>query len=108
MLDRPHPTPAAPSADPFALAKALSGLHFIGGAYVPARSGKSFAVVNPATGEVQAKCPLASKAEVAQAVAHAKAAQPSWAATNPQKRARVMMKFVNLLHRDIQKKRCLV
>ena len=50
MLDRPHPTPAVPSADPFALAKALSGLHFIGGAYVPARSGKSFAVVNPATG----------------------------------------------------------
>ena len=51
MLDRPHPAPEAPTTDPFALAKALSGLHFIGGAYVPARSGKSFAVVNPATGE---------------------------------------------------------
>ena len=25
MLDRPHPTPAAPSADPFALAKAQKG-----------------------------------------------------------------------------------
>ena len=37
MLDRPHPTPAAPSTDPFALAKVLSGFHFIGGGYVPAR-----------------------------------------------------------------------
>jgi hypothetical protein len=35
MLDRPHPTPAAPTNDPFALAKALSGHHFIGGGYVP-------------------------------------------------------------------------
>jgi hypothetical protein len=41
MLDRPHPTPAAPSADPFALAKALSGLHFIGGAYVRAAAKAS-------------------------------------------------------------------
>ena len=37
MLDRPHPTPEAPTTDPFALAKALSGLHFIGGRYVPGR-----------------------------------------------------------------------
>ncbi|MEO1277259.1 MAG: aldehyde dehydrogenase family protein, partial [Pseudomonadota bacterium] len=44
---------------------------------------------NPATGEVQAHVPLASAAEVAAAVENAKAAQPAWAATNPQKRARV-------------------
>ncbi len=50
MLDRPHPTPTAPSLDPFALAKALSGSHFIDGGYVPGRNGKTFAVVNPATG----------------------------------------------------------
>ena len=50
MLDRPHPTPAAPTLDPFALARALSGYHFIGGGYVSARSGKTFAVINPATG----------------------------------------------------------
>ena len=39
MLDRPHPTPVAPCLDPFALATALSGVHFIGGSYTPARSG---------------------------------------------------------------------
>ena len=38
-------------------------------------------VVNPATEEVLAKCPRASKAQLDQAVAAAKAAFPSWAAT---------------------------
>src|SRR3546814_7209236 len=30
-------------------------------------------------------------------------AQPAWAAVNPQRRARVLMKFVELLHRDMDK-----
>ena len=29
--------------------------------------------------------------------------QPEWGAVNPQRRARVMMKFVDLLHRDMDK-----
>ena len=37
MLDRPHPTPEAPTTDPFALAKALSGLTSSAARYVPAR-----------------------------------------------------------------------
>jgi malonate-semialdehyde dehydrogenase (acetylating)/methylmalonate-semialdehyde dehydrogenase len=32
-----------------------------------------------------------------------RAAQPGWAATNPQRRARVMMEFVRLLNRDMDK-----
>jgi malonate-semialdehyde dehydrogenase (acetylating) / methylmalonate-semialdehyde dehydrogenase len=32
------------------------------------------------------------------AVENAKAAQPAWAATNPQRRVRVMMKFLELMH----------
>ena len=40
---------------------------------------------------------------VAAAVENAKAAQPAWAATNPQRRARVMMKFVELVQRDYDK-----
>ena len=46
---------------------------------------------------------LASAAELAAAVEGAKAAQPKWAATNPQRRARVMMRFVELLNRDMDK-----
>ncbi|MXU65879.1 CoA-acylating methylmalonate-semialdehyde dehydrogenase [Oceanomicrobium pacificus] len=77
--------------------------HFIDGKHVKGTSGRFADVFNPATGEVQAKVPLASKAELDAAVASAKAAQPAWARVNPQRRARVMMKFVELLHRDMDK-----
>ena len=46
-----QPAAEAPTLDERALARALSGQHLIGGRFVPARSGKTFAVVNPATGE---------------------------------------------------------
>ncbi len=77
--------------------------HFIGGKHVKGTSGRFSDVFNPATGEVQAKCPLASADEVRAAVENGLAAQPGWAATNPQRRARVMMKFVSLLQRDMDK-----
>jgi len=77
--------------------------HFIGGKHVKGTSGRFADVMNPATGEVQSKVPLASNEELAEAVAVAAKAQVGWAATNPQKRARVLMKFVELLHRDMDK-----
>ncbi len=77
--------------------------HFINGKHVKGTSGRFADVFNPATGEVQAKVPLASKAELDAAVASAAAAQPKWAATNPQRRARVLMEFVRLLNRDMDK-----
>jgi len=76
--------------------------HFIGGRRVKGRSGQFGDVYWPMTGEVAAKVPLADVAEVRAAVENAKAAQPAWAATNPQRRARVMMKFVDLLNRDME------
>lgn len=75
--------------------------HFIGGEHVAGTSGRTSDVFNPATGEVQARVSLASDAELAQAVANAVAAQPKWAATNPQRRARVFMKFVQLLNENM-------
>ena len=77
--------------------------HFIDGKPVKGSSGRFADVFNPATGEVQAKVPLASKDELDAATAAAAAAQPAWAATNPQRRARVMMEFVRLLNRDMDK-----
>ncbi len=58
-------------------------------------------VYNPATGEVQATVALASVEELRAAVENAKAAQPKWAATNPQRRARVFFKFVELLNKHM-------
>src|SRR6201994_2625228 len=77
--------------------------HFIGGREAKGTSGRVAAVVEPMTGDVQAKVALASKAELRAAVENAKAAQPEWAATNPQRRARVMMKFLELAQRDYDK-----
>jgi malonate-semialdehyde dehydrogenase (acetylating)/methylmalonate-semialdehyde dehydrogenase len=74
--------------------------HFIGGKQVPGKSGRMADVFQPMTGEVIAKVALASKDELRQAVENAKAAQPAWAATNPQRRARVMMKFLELIAKE--------
>src|SRR5947209_7672643 len=77
--------------------------HFIGGKEVKGTSGRIADVFEPITGDVQAKVALASKVEVRAAVENARAAQPEWGATNPQRRARVMMKFVELVQRDYDK-----
>ncbi len=77
--------------------------HYINGAHVKGTSGRFADVFNPATGEVQARAPLASPAELDHAVEIAAKAQPAWAATNPQRRARVLMAFVGLLNRDMDK-----
>ena len=71
--------------------------HFIGGKEVKGTSGRTADVFEPMTGDVQAKVALASKAEVRAAVENGRDAQVEWANTNPQRRARVMMKFVELV-----------
>jgi malonate-semialdehyde dehydrogenase (acetylating)/methylmalonate-semialdehyde dehydrogenase len=75
--------------------------HFIGGKEEKGTSGRYGDVFNPNTGEVQAKVALASRTEVERAIADAATAQPAWAAVNPQRRARVMFKFVELLQREM-------
>ncbi|RTL52851.1 MAG: CoA-acylating methylmalonate-semialdehyde dehydrogenase [Bradyrhizobiaceae bacterium] len=77
--------------------------HFIGGKEVAGTSGRTADVYEPMTGEVQAKVALATKSEMRAAVENAKAAQVGWAATNPQRRARVLMKFLELAQRDYDK-----
>src|SRR3954465_5380918 len=77
--------------------------HFIGGREVKGTSGRFADVFEPMTGEIQAQVALASKAEVRSAVENASTAQPEWGATNPQRRARVMMKFLELAQRDYDK-----
>ena len=77
--------------------------HWVNGRIVAGTSGRFADVFNPATGEVQARVALAAKAELDAAVDLAAAAQVKWGATNPQRRARVMMEFVRLLNRDMDK-----
>lgn len=72
--------------------------HYVNGEKVAGTSGRFADVLNPATGEVQAQVPLATKAEMDAVIGKAAEAQVGWAATNPQKRARVMMKFGQLIN----------
>ncbi len=70
--------------------------HFVGGKHVKGTSGRFADIFNPNTGEVSARVALASAAELRAAVENAKTAQIGWAAKNPQVRARVMMRFLEL------------
>ena len=72
--------------------------HWINGKMVAGKSGRFAEVYNPATGELQAKVALATPEELNEAIESAAKAQVAWAATNPQRRARVMMKFGDLIN----------
>src|SRR5690349_22825233 len=75
--------------------------HFIGGKRIPGASGRFGDVYDPNTGQVQARVPLADKAETEAIIANAVDAQREWAAFNPQKRARVLMKFLQLVQEEM-------
>jgi len=75
--------------------------HFIGGGAYAAgeRQGD---VYDPNNGQVQARVRFGSAADLDKAVAAARAAQPAWGATNPQRRARVLFNFKALVERDME------
>ena len=72
--------------------------HHINGAAVAGHSTRTQPVTNPATGAVTGQVALADKQDVNAAVAAALAAFPAWADAPPLRRARVMFKFLELLH----------
>ncbi|ALE15467.1 Methylmalonate-semialdehyde dehydrogenase [Altererythrobacter epoxidivorans] len=76
--------------------------HFISGGSGDTSGARKHQVWNPSTGEVQAEVVLGDAALLDRAVAEAKKVQPEWAATNPQKRARVMFEFKRLVEANKQ------
>src|SRR6476646_10595911 len=76
--------------------------HFIGGKAVKGGSGRFGDVFDPNTGEIQAKVALARHSEVEHAIANAPAAQPGSSATSPQRRARVMFKFLDMVQKEFE------
>lgn len=76
--------------------------HFINGAPSSHGSQGTGDVFDPNTGKVQASVELAGSETVQAAVQAAKAALPGWAAINPQRRARVLFNFKQLLEENIQ------
>lgn len=74
--------------------------HVIAGGSTDA-DGATGAVFDPNRGEVQAHVRLGSAADLDRAVAAAQAAQPGWASTNPQRRARVLFAFKQLVEANM-------
>jgi malonate-semialdehyde dehydrogenase (acetylating) / methylmalonate-semialdehyde dehydrogenase len=75
--------------------------HFIGGDSLSSgeRSGEVF---DPNQGEVQARVRFGTAGDLQRAVDAANAALPGWAATNPQRRARVMFRFKELVEQNME------
>jgi malonate-semialdehyde dehydrogenase (acetylating) / methylmalonate-semialdehyde dehydrogenase len=74
--------------------------HFVNGSPVEGASARFGEVYNPATGEVTKRIAFATKAEVDKAVAAAHEAFPAWSAQPPLRRARVLMRFLELIERE--------
>ena len=91
-----------PNEDPFALAKELSGYHLIDGALVPAISGATFDVVNPATGAVIGQAAAGDAQDVDIAVASAKAAQLEWQKRSARERGRLVTECGRILENHVE------
>ncbi|MEM6538985.1 MAG: aldehyde dehydrogenase family protein, partial [Pseudomonadota bacterium] len=76
--------------------------HFIGGERVEGNAARTGPVFNPTTGETQGDVAFAGKDEVTNAISVAQEAHIEWAQVNPQRRARVLFKFKDLVEKDIE------
>ena len=72
---------------------------YIGGAWVPAASGRSFDDLNPYTGEVHATVAAGGREDAKRAIASASAAFAAWAATPPVVRQRIFLAAADILER---------
>ena len=75
--------------------------HFIAGQATNGAASRRGDIFNPNSGAVQAQVCLGTAEDLQAAVAAAQKVQPEWAATNPQRRARVMFEFKRLLEANI-------
>ena len=70
---------------------------WIGGRAVPAHTTRYGEITNPATGEVLRHVPLADADDISAAASAAVAAFPPWRASPPLRRARILMRFRDLM-----------
>jgi len=70
---------------------------YVGGEWIEAEGGKTFAVTNPARGDVIAHVPDLSRADAARAIEVADKARHEWAARTGKERAAVLRKLYDLM-----------
>jgi 1-pyrroline dehydrogenase len=75
--------------------------NFIGGKWVPAHSGRTDQVVNPATGEVIDEVPSSDAADIDDAVGAADDAFEAWSSTTPRQRFEALAKIADAVEHDM-------
>jgi malonate-semialdehyde dehydrogenase (acetylating)/methylmalonate-semialdehyde dehydrogenase len=75
--------------------------HYVDGAEYPGTSGNTQPVLNPSLGKSQAEVALASTEDINHVIASAQNAQKGWARLNPQKRVRIIMKWIALINENM-------
>ena len=80
-----------------------TALHYIAGKQTKGASTRMQDIYNPALGEKKGEVVMGTAKDVDAAVEAARKVFPSWAATPPVRRARVMFKFLELVRRDKEK-----
>ena len=92
-----------PRTSDFVKSKTIKKM-FIGGEFVEAASGKTFATYNPATNEILAYVSEGDKEDIDRAVAAARHAfeEGPWSSLLPQERSRLIYKLADLIERDAE------
>jgi succinate-semialdehyde dehydrogenase / glutarate-semialdehyde dehydrogenase len=75
---------------------------YIGGQWIPAASGATIPVDDPATGEVIGSVPRAGRTETRSAIDHAAAAWPEWRARTGKERATVLRRWFDLVMANLE------
>ena len=75
--------------------------HYVDGAEYPGTSGNTQPVLNPSLGKPQAEVALASTEDINHVIASAQNSQKGWARLNPQKRVRIIMKWIALINENM-------
>jgi len=75
--------------------------NFIGNSWVPARSGATDDIIDPATGEVIGSVPSSARDDVDAAVAAASAAFPGWSGATPRERSEALHALADAIEKDL-------
>lgn len=70
---------------------------YINGQWVPSKSGKTFEVLNPASGTVIGTCPESTTDDLNDAIQAASQAFPAWRAQSGRQRGRILRRFFELI-----------
>ena len=90
MSDKTAPTETAPVIS-----------HFVHGERREGASGRHSDVHHPATGSVAGRVPLASAEEIDAALASAEEGFAAWSRLNPQRRGRILLRWVDLINENM-------